>query len=481
MMKPPKHILLSVSVIIAILLVSAILYLAVDGFFFWYCNPSAIRGSGIDAWNKAITPTEKVLKREDNFFDNFVVSSDANYYRVERRYKNPQENPFSFELGEMSPGDSFEIGRGTLEFSNSGVSYLSGNEIKNEEIKIHFYDKNFQPLSEEYLRKENIYTVQDSMIFQNNPYPYVQFRFGYKNTDDIKVQSIQVFDRNTRKVLNNGYGTSLEKKYCNFESEVQLWYKTPIDLVIELSVGPSKTYDFLPKPGEGFKEGDFECRLIDVFEGITSGYRSYSSTVNMRTYKFPKAASGDAAIGFFFACYPAAWHMPVQFEFLDANGQRLSRYGGGSTGSYVHSEIFRHHSLEDVALIRAKYLTKRYCVIVHLPYIPGLPEKNKTIDNLFDVYIPYAKFDNSGMLEQFLRKTLQLGNCSTSGPIPSNSIKNIQFPLEFKNATVRDIAKIYAKGGTLKVDIENDRLVLEYPLPLSARVKQFLQRILQRK
>ena len=117
---------------------------------------------------------------------------------------------------------------------------------------------------------------------------------------------------------------------------------------------------------------------------------------------------------------------------------------------------------------------------MHLPYIPGLPEQNKSINNLFDVCVPYAKFAKQYDLERFLEQTLQLSDCVTSGPVPANSIKNIPFPLEFENVTVRDSAKIYATGGTLSVNIENDRLELKYPLPLSDRIKQFLQRILQR-
>ena len=480
-MKKQKYILLSAAVIVAILLVSTILYLTIDGSFFWYCNPSAIRGSGADAWHKAITPTGTVLKRQENFFDDFVVSSDDNYYRVESHYKNAQEDPFPFELNEMTHSDTLEIGTGTLEFSALGISYLSGNEINNDEIEVHFFDKDFHPILESDFRKENIYpTTQDCMIFQNNPYPFIHFKFCYENIDDIKVHSIQVFDRNTRKALNSGYGTSSGKKYCYFESNVQLWHNTPVDLVIEFSVGPFKIYDFLPKPGEGFKEGDFECRLVDVFESIKPGYDSCSTTEKMKIFKFPKATTDDTGICFFFACYPSAPKMPVKFEFLDADGNELTGHSGGSTDSYVHSEKFRRHSLEDVALIRAKYLTKRYRIVVHLPYIPGLPEQNKSINNLFDVCVPYAKFAKQYDLERFLEQTLQLSDCVTSGPVPANSIKNIPFPLEFENVTVRDSAKIYATGGTLSVNIENDRLELKYPLPLSDRIKQFLQRILQR-
>jgi hypothetical protein len=170
--------------------------------------------------------------------------------------------------------------------------------------------------------------------------------------------------------------------------------------------------------------------------------------------------------------------MPVTFEFLDADGNVLST-GGSSTSGPIY-DISMNHALEEVARVRACYRTQRRRVLIHLPYIPGLPEENNAIDDLFDLHIPYVRLHDAGQAGMFLARTLQLQSSSRTGPVPPNSINSIRFPLEFSDTTVREIARLYAEGGDLKVDIENEQLRLEYPVPLGTRLKRFLQRMFRR-
>ena len=107
-----------------------------------------------------------------------------------------------------------------------------------------------------------------------------------------------------------------------------------------------------------------------------------------------------------------------------------------------------------------------------------MPDENDEINNLFDVYVPYIMLNDSGQLEEFLRHTLQLNSSRFTGPILPNSFKNSSFPFELRNVTIRDIAKLYSQGGyLLSIDIGNDRLLLEYPVPLWVKIKQFLRRL----
>jgi hypothetical protein len=52
--------------------------------------------------------------------------------------------------------------------------------------------------------------------------------------------------------------------------------------------------------------------------------------------------------------------------------------------------------------------------------------------------------------------------------------------MDFHDVTVREIAQVYAEGGTLSVDMENEQLSLEYPVPLGTKLKQFLERLFRR-
>ena len=110
-------------------------------------------------------------------------------------------------------------------------------------------------------------------------------------------------------------------------------------------------------------------------------------------------------------------------------------------------------------------------------YIPGLPEQNNSIDDLFNVRIPYVRLHDSGQVDQFLQQTLQLSSSRSTGLMPRYSILNYPFPLDFNDVTLREIAQCYAKGGRLYIDLENDQLKREYSVPLLRRLEQFIENI----
>jgi hypothetical protein len=215
-----------------------------------------------------------------------------------------------------------------------------------------------------------------------------------------------------------------------------------------------------------------------VFEDADIYSSSSSSRGNIMSHEFPKAKPDKAGLRFVFACRPTASKIPVTFDFLDSDGKLLRDYGSSTSGN-IHNRSLKQ-PLEKVARIRARYRTQRQRILIHLPYIPGLPEQNNAIDDLFDVRIPYVRFQSVDRFRNFLVATLQLQGISQTGPTPPNSINSIRFPIEFSDTTVREMAKIYAEGGNLKADIESERLRLEYPLPLMTRLKLFLEKMSRR-
>jgi hypothetical protein len=59
----------------------------------------------------------------------------------------------------------------------------------------------------------------------------------------------------------------------------------------------------------------------------------------------------------------------------------------------------------------------------------------------------------------------------------AGNLRLYPFPVEFSDVTVREVARVYAKGGDLYVDLENERLSLEYPTSFGAELRQFLRRM----
>ena len=195
---------------------------------------------------------------------------------------------------------------------------------------------------------------------------------------------------------------------------------------------------------------------------------------------YPKAREDKTGTRLLFACLPKGITMPATFELLDKNGNKVPSGAYGSTTEYIHTVTLKDHQFEDIANIQVTYRTNRYRFVIHLPYIPGLPEKNNNIDNLFDVYLPYVKLEDEARLKMLLFKTLQLNTLTSNGFKPSNNNTNIKYPIVFTDTTLRDIAKKYANKSKLNADIENDTLKIEPPVPFMTKMKMLFDRIQQK-
>ena len=477
-MKQHKSQILAVTVVILLVLLGMLLYYRfADPAKFWFCSPAEPRGNDVEAWQKTITPAQPPEVLDEDFFKNFTVGSDSDYFTVTHPSERALDNSFAFELIEMTPGETLDIGGGTLKLSCIGAAYHDANQTMAEDAKFRLYDPDLRPIADTDLSKfGNYQTTEDGSNFRYNPCPAVQFVFENQGIEDLMFHGIKIFDSQTRKSLTSGYSSSGSNGSFRFNTHPPMWHHTPIDIVIDVSYGPTKTFEFAPRAGQGFDAGSFKCRLLSVFEGIELSRHSSSTLNNTMIHEFPKASSDDAGLCFFFVCLPTASQIPVTFEFLDKDGNKISTRGSSTTG-YIHN-IFFKQPLEKIALIRAHYRTRRYRIVVHLPYIPGLPEENNTINNLFDVHIPYVRLHDPDQICRIVYQTLQLGQSRSTGPTPAASINNLSFPMDFNNVTIRDIARLYGQGGTLYVDIENDQLNRDYPVPLWVRIKQFVRKML---
>lgn len=455
----------------------------------WHCSPTEPRASGVEAWESAIAPARPPEEVNDAFFDSFTVSSDDRNYFLEYPSGNPPNNVFPCELIETKPGECLGIGGGTLAFCAMGAAYLDATQATAVETAYHYCDGLMRSLTDEQVRElEGCRLTEAGGNLRFDPFPAVQFGFHHQGIDDLKFHSLKVFDARTRKLLSDKHRDSGRKRhYYWLNTRIPLWHRTPVDLVFDISYGPSKVFEFAPRAGEGFTEGSFECRLICVLESVdTHSSRSSGRTVR---HTFRKAQSDRGDLKFVFACQPAASQMPVSFEFLDQEGDILHKVPHfGSEEKYLH-QVTISQPLEKVALIRARYRSRRQRIVIHLPYIHGLPEENNAIDDLFDAYVPYVSLRSPNQVAQFLRQALQLkpkvgrqkGQISlasiNNSILNNNTRSTISFPVEFSDVTVREIAQFYAEGGDLYVDVGNERLSLEYPATFWVKLRQFLQRM----
>ncbi|MBN2589305.1 MAG: hypothetical protein JXA96_05560 [Sedimentisphaerales bacterium] len=473
-MKKKKYILFIIPVIIIITIVTLFI-IAKKRSEFLFCSPSIPRRDSLSAWQETLISKPLTTELDNEFFDKIKVSIDANIISIEYPSLISQEVSFPFEMREMTHGQSLEIDGGILEVFGTGVAYCDANHVTNTKVPYQFFDCNLQPEKPEIIDELwQFQTYENDSQFRYRPFPFFQFGFRYKGIEDVMFNGIKVFDARTHKFITYGYSTTghnLEDwDYLNYKINMPIWHQTPIDFVLDVSFGPSEVFEFPAQVGEGFTRGGFECRIMSIIEDIDTSSHSSSSDGEKTITKYYKSNLYNKGNLFIFACRPTANQMPVTFRFLDKDGQILSNSGGFSC-SFFTQEVITKQPLEKIAKIQAQYLTNRYRVIVHLPYIPGLPEQNKNIKNLFDMHIPYVKLYDYNQINDFLRNVLQLNNSHTIGVIPSQNSQANTFPMVFKNVKVRDIAELYTIGGSVKADVENDTLEIKYPMPLLTKLK----------
>ena len=464
-------------VVFGIILLSMVIVMLSGGEAVLYCSPNSPRISGVADWEATISPVQEPVQLDEGFFDSFVISSNNDGWSVEYSYNNIAGNSFAYELSELTPGEPLNIGGGSLEFSAIGTAYLGANQELEDDAKYRYYNSRLQSISDEEVSElENDNIIEKGMNFRYNFFPSVQFGIKSQDIEDLMFHGIQIFDASTHAKLAGGLGRSEYKRHCWYNTHIPLWHRAAVDVVIDVSYGPTKTFEFAPQAGEGFEYDIFKCRLIHVFEGVDTSHHSSSSNEKVITQQLFKAAPDEASLCFFFACQLQANQIPVTFKFLDADGNILKGLSQRSS-SNNSLKIYLHQPLDRVALIRARTRTRRQRIVIRLPYIPGLPEENDAIDDLFDVYIPYVRLRDPGRVGRFLTQTLQLRHSRSTGRIPQDSFDNSLFPLDFYDVTLREIAERYGQGGSLKVDLENEKLSREYPVSLLERLEQYLEKL----
>ena len=470
-MKKNKRILLVV-LIAVVLLLAIFIYPLINPSVSWYCSAKGLRVKEKEFWEKAFTSKQSSIYIDEHLIEKYKVSSDANFYHIEvPPYKKPDE-PFAFELYEADAKQSLEIGNGTLEYLGLGSIVPDANNMLGNELRYNFFDVSGQPASEKDIYSNlGMFSSPTEYVshFLIKPFPSVKFGFHFSDIEDLKIYNIMVFDTNTHKLLSTDYSSMTAGSYGWINTTLSLWHRTPVDVVLDISCGPSEIYEFPPMAGEGFEREKFSCRLLGVFENVDN---------NSQPWELRRILSNNSYTIMYFVCQPGAMNSPLTFDYIDKSGKVIGSYARtGEDCSYL--SILRE-SLENITTIRATYRPHRCHVVFHLPFIPGLPEQNEDIDNLFDIHIPYAKFRNANQLGKFISDTLQFSFFYIYGNPPKKSISSIQFPLELSDVTIRDLAKIYTKGGTLKIDKKNDRLELEYPESFLTRIKRIYQKILQK-
>jgi len=264
--------------------------------------------------------------------------------------------------------------------------------------------------------------------------------FGLQLAPGARLLSTEIFDARTHRIVHAGLGRgNMEGTRLEIYAELTQWHAAPLELVLDVLLGPVETEGWNLEPGRAGTFGDWRLAYVGHVEGAIQGVAPRSDALTFRLG--PDTLDREST--FLFRVTPNFAGKPMTIALLDAQGKALSR-GGGSWGQigYVRCRV----PADQVASIRIRRHTRAQRIVLTLPMLPGLPDENRAVSNLFEVVMPFVRVRNLHDMEQLIEGSVQMN--LQKGLVlapPAN-----YFPRAFTNITPRMLVQEYRNLSTDK-------------------------------
>jgi hypothetical protein len=334
--------------------------------------------------------------------------------------------------------NAIQVGTGTISLRCIGVGYAAPKTNFDYAINIpaQSYSPDLHPLATNDLAGIFRAWEWNRNVEFRGQFPTAKFVFARTDLTDFKFMGAQVFDARTKYNLMSSYSRSGEQETFWCEGEIALWHQTPLELVLTVATGPVQTYTILPKTNETVRYPGGFLKLIGITDGPVRGMSSMhdgkTNRVTLRKQTTPRSQF-DSQCAFVFVSLPGISDPPVDIEFLNEEGKAIDTRGGSS--SWRITLISLAEPVDHVKQIRVKYYSKVARLIFQIPELPGLPEENRNLKNLFDARIPYIRF------QQEWDVISGLNGLTQTVPSTFNTLNqtNTYYPLIFTNVTTREL------------------------------------------
>ncbi|MCE5230227.1 hypothetical protein LLG95_11590 [bacterium] len=398
-----------------------------------------------------------------------VVTSPT---KIVINFNAPQDAPpnsYEYQMHRMRPDEELEIDGVRLKLNTIDVEVRDATTHLNTR-------STYTPA----MRLVSVATSTLPRYYFEYAFPTLRLDFSVTkslSTPDVKLVKMIFFDAETHQAIGSGGRSRLGRKSnLRARGPCALLCKRPVEVMLEIASGPVETFTFPAKQGAGFTSDSLSMYVAAVLPSSSSSqsawtdYQGYNSQIKKSHYEYSSFTGKDREL--VLHVWPQYQFWAVDFEGVDANGKTVR---GGDKGAMNGLCKLQFGGTGPIETIKVTRQARRHRIFMELPQIPGIDTPPPR--NLLDVKIPYVYFTQAYEMENFLRAALQLSVWSSSGnPKPANAIKASDFPMEFKNTTVREIAESYARGGRFEIDRPKGSFVVEYPKPLAQRWKEFWRR-----
>lgn len=406
-----------------------------------YSNPTAVRTN--DTYLRAHAPATNIPPVPPTLFDSITVTESE----TEISIANPvvpyilSDRTFgTLHVHHAGESQTVRIGDGSISLLYIGTAYGTNPPANPRqhawEVDGKYFKPDLTPIGPDEML--GVLPKRERKMHFNGEFPRVKFYFAGTNLPPMKALDFALFDARTRHPLTGGHSRAGLHHAFRIETEAKLWHSAPVELVFTIATGPLETFSMPAREAAELKFSGGHMRLILVTEHDLAGWSS-SQQNGTNTMTFDLQASLTVAnedkpkTSFVFFCWPMASKLPVDIEFLGADGKELpGPRGSGSSEQLLTASVQARP--DEVHEVRIKYYPNVHRLIFTLPELPGLPEENRNLDNLFDVHIPFMRFRYEYAFRQNIAELVQMSEPRFQFNYPTNF-----FPATRTNTTARQL------------------------------------------
>ena len=446
-----------------------------------FSSPRTVRARGLQEWDRLMADSLPSPSVDASFFDSLKITATSESLTVTIGDPNQPPSPEPIIRGDQvnytvyrsPPGGGFVDDQTSFRLRCLGVAAPHPPQEATEQPQrgvgyadypVQYFNLDGRLLTEEEERqifKER--RIERSDYLQANEHS-MTFYFDLNGFDSPKILGSWLFDRTTKESLSSGgRWHNPEQNPYDFGHRMSTWRSAPVDLIVDVAHGPLELRDVAPQVGELAVFDDFECRLIAIADGYSNSSSRSAYRIEIGIQQEPPKEGSN----YLFSISPECHGRSLEVEALDHAGNPLSYASKNGSGNIIMVES--NQPREKIGALRLIHrpFTKR--IVVPVDQLPGLPEMNSEVDNLFDVRIPYVWLNNEHQMERLIRGALQLQfSKNFTAVVPEDF-----FPREYRDATPREILEDYWSlfpETDIEIDQDNGQLNIQKSKPFWDRV-----------
>jgi hypothetical protein len=385
-----------------------------------------------------------------DFFDNVSIVTNDTEISVSWPMGDFGQRSFPAELALMGADGALQLAEGVLRLVAMGsalASLVPQSEWQNYYPRTapgQYFTHDGKPLSTNEV-KALMPGVELGEFRTYQAFPNFKLWFSTTNLPVMKALRVSGFDARTKQPIVSHWSSEVSNGTLVVGMEPTMWHPGPVRLLVDLALGPTVDHMLSNRkaarvdlPLGGIKIVDRQTlppgRDIQGWNsGATGGKLSIRMNVRQTSSEHAKALRTLFVLGI----HPQSFNNPFDYEAIDNDGKIIETRTHGSSWNLNFVSVAAEP--ERIKGFRIKFYPKAYRVFVDLPEIPGLPEFNRGVENLLDVKVPFALFNQQWDREDFIRKTLQVDL-----PYFGVAASAEKWPMAFTNVSVREILAVYS-------------------------------------